>query len=194
MASGTRQGGRPRDFWFWFGEARGRRAVCAATVCLAALLAGEIFGTPGIHYSTWCLTPIPSTKTASKSCGTARGAAVSASMPAAARGRRKRNRRSRWRRSRRPPPRRNSRSSRTPATRGRAGWPGDFAAVVGSSGSPGRAIVGSTSPNGLGKVLKDGMADFAIVSLDSLLSSAKDDPEWMKRSPSSRVSPPKPWR
>jgi hypothetical protein len=59
----------------------------------------------------------------------------------------------------------------------------DFAAVMSASGSPGRAIVGSTSPNGLGKVLRSDVADFAIVSLDSLLSSAKGDSEWMKRAP-----------
>ena len=59
----------------------------------------------------------------------------------------------------------------------------DFATVMSASGAPGRAIVGSTSPNGLGKVLKTDMADFAIVSLDSLLSSAKGDPEWIKRVP-----------
>ena len=59
----------------------------------------------------------------------------------------------------------------------------DFATVMSANGAPGRAIVGSTSPNGLGKVLKTDMADFAIVSLDSLLSSAKGDPEWMKRAP-----------
>lgn len=59
----------------------------------------------------------------------------------------------------------------------------DFAGVMSASGAPGHAIVGSTSPNGLGKVLKTDMADFAIVSLDSLVSSAKGDPEWMKRSP-----------
>jgi NMT1-like family len=59
----------------------------------------------------------------------------------------------------------------------------DFAAVTSAAGAPGRAIVGSTSPNGLGKVLKSDMADFAILSLDSLLSSAKGDPEWMKRDP-----------
>jgi hypothetical protein len=59
----------------------------------------------------------------------------------------------------------------------------DFAAVMSASGSPGRAIVGATSPNGLGKILKTDMADFAIVSLDSLLSSAKGDAEWMKRAP-----------
>ena len=59
----------------------------------------------------------------------------------------------------------------------------DFATVMSASGAPGRAIVGSTSPNGLGKVLKTDVADFAIVSLDSLLSSAKGDPEWIKRVP-----------
>jgi TRAP-type uncharacterized transport system substrate-binding protein len=59
----------------------------------------------------------------------------------------------------------------------------DFATVMSTNGAPGRAIVGSTSPNGLGKVLKSDIADFAIVSLDSLLSSAKGDPEWMKRAP-----------
>jgi hypothetical protein len=66
----------------------------------------------------------------------------------------------------------------------------DFATVVGASGSPGRALVGSTSPNGLGKVLKTDMADFAIVSLDSLVSSAKGDPDWMKRSPFVARFPP----
>jgi TRAP-type uncharacterized transport system substrate-binding protein len=59
----------------------------------------------------------------------------------------------------------------------------DFATVMSASGTPGRAIVGSTSPNGLGKVLKGDVADFAIVSLDSLLSGAKGDSEWMKRAP-----------
>jgi TRAP-type uncharacterized transport system substrate-binding protein len=59
----------------------------------------------------------------------------------------------------------------------------DFATVMSASGTPGRVIVGSTSPNGLGKVLKGDMADFAIVSLDSLLSSAKGDSEWIKRAP-----------
>jgi hypothetical protein len=59
----------------------------------------------------------------------------------------------------------------------------DFATVMSTNGAPGRAIVGSTSPNGLGKVLKTDIADFAIVSLDSLLSSAKGDPEWIKRVP-----------
>ncbi len=59
----------------------------------------------------------------------------------------------------------------------------DFAAVMSSSGAPGHAIVGATSPNGLGKVVKADLADFAIVSLDSLVASAKGDPDWMKRAP-----------
>jgi len=66
----------------------------------------------------------------------------------------------------------------------------DFAAIMSANGATGRAIVGSTSPNGLGKIAKTDMADFAIVSLDSLLFSAKGDPEWMKRDPFvSRLAP-----
>jgi len=59
----------------------------------------------------------------------------------------------------------------------------DFAAVMSANGAPGRAIVGPTSPDGLGKVLKADIADFAIVSLDSLVAGAKGDAEWMKRVP-----------
>jgi uncharacterized protein len=59
----------------------------------------------------------------------------------------------------------------------------DFAAVMSANGAAGHAIVGPTSPDGLGRVLKTDLADFAIVSLDSLVSSAKGDPEWMKRVP-----------
>ncbi|HEX9169537.1 MAG TPA: TAXI family TRAP transporter solute-binding subunit [Roseiarcus sp.] len=59
----------------------------------------------------------------------------------------------------------------------------DFAAAMTASGSPGHAIAGPTSPDGLGKVLKTDLADFAIVSLDSLVSGAKGDSEWMKRVP-----------
>ena len=59
----------------------------------------------------------------------------------------------------------------------------DFAAVMSVSGAPGHAIVGATSPDGLGKVLKTDLADFAVVSLDSLVSGAKGDPEWIKRVP-----------
>jgi hypothetical protein len=59
----------------------------------------------------------------------------------------------------------------------------EFAAVMSASDAPGHAIVGPTSPDGLGRVLKTDLADFAFVSLDSLVSSAKGDPEWMKRVP-----------
>jgi hypothetical protein len=59
----------------------------------------------------------------------------------------------------------------------------DFAAVMSASGAAGHTIVGSTSPNGLSKVVKSDLADFAIVTLDSLVSSAKGDPEWIKRAP-----------
>ena len=71
----------------------------------------------------------------------------------------------------------------------------DFAAVMSASGAAGRAIVGSTSPNGLGKIAKTDMADFAIVSLDSILFSAKGDPEWTKRDPFvSRTCAPNFWK
>jgi hypothetical protein len=59
----------------------------------------------------------------------------------------------------------------------------DFAAVLTANGEAGRAIVGSTSPNGLYKVARSDVADIAIISLDSLLASAKGDPDWMKREP-----------
>jgi hypothetical protein len=59
----------------------------------------------------------------------------------------------------------------------------DFAAVLTTEGAAGRAIVGSTSPTGLTKVDRVDMADFAVVTLDTLASSAKTDPEWVKRSP-----------
>ncbi len=59
----------------------------------------------------------------------------------------------------------------------------DFAGVLTTNGAAGRAIVGSTSAPGLSKVSRADMADFAIVSLDSLVSAAKADPEWTKRAP-----------
>ena len=59
----------------------------------------------------------------------------------------------------------------------------DLASAMSVDGTQGRAIVGSTSPNGLAKVMRTDMADFAIVSLDSLISSAKADADWMKRAP-----------
>ncbi len=57
----------------------------------------------------------------------------------------------------------------------------DFAAVLSDSGETGRAIVGSTSPTGLAKVARAGMADFAVVTLDSVVDSAAADPAWVKR-------------
>jgi hypothetical protein len=59
----------------------------------------------------------------------------------------------------------------------------DFAAVLSDKGATGKALVGSTSPNGLAKAARTDMADFAIVSLDSLLASAKSDADWPKRAP-----------
>jgi hypothetical protein len=59
----------------------------------------------------------------------------------------------------------------------------DFASVLSDDGEAGRAIVGSTSPNGLAKVAKAGLADFAVVTLDSVVNSAEGDPEWVKRAP-----------
>jgi hypothetical protein len=59
----------------------------------------------------------------------------------------------------------------------------DFAAVMSDKAAPGKALIGSTSPNGLAKAARTDMADFAIVSLDSLLASAKSDPDWPKRAP-----------
>ncbi len=59
----------------------------------------------------------------------------------------------------------------------------DFAAVLTAEGDAGRAIVGSTSPTGLAKVTKTDMADFAVATLDSLVASARADPDWVKRAP-----------
>ena len=59
----------------------------------------------------------------------------------------------------------------------------DFAAVLSDKGAAGRAIVGSTSPNGLAKAARTDMADFAVVTLNSLIAGAKADPEWPKRAP-----------
>jgi hypothetical protein len=59
----------------------------------------------------------------------------------------------------------------------------DFASVMSAQGAAGRAIVGSTSPGGLDKVSRADLADFAIVTLDALMSSAKTEPDWMRRSP-----------
>jgi hypothetical protein len=59
----------------------------------------------------------------------------------------------------------------------------DFTAVLNDKGAPGRALVGSTSPMGLLKVTRTDMADFAIVTLDSAIVSAKADPDWPKKTP-----------
>ena len=59
----------------------------------------------------------------------------------------------------------------------------DFVAVLNDKGAAGRAIVGPTSPTGLARASRSDMADFAVVTLDSLLSSVKEDPDWTKRTP-----------
>ena len=64
-----------------------------------------------------------------------------------------------------------------------SGMARDFAAVLSDKGAPGRAIVGATSPNGVAKVTKTGMADFAIVPLDTAIVANKDDKNWIARDP-----------
>jgi TRAP-type uncharacterized transport system substrate-binding protein len=59
----------------------------------------------------------------------------------------------------------------------------DFAAALSGKGAPGKAIVGSTSPNGLEKVARTDMADFAVVTLDSLAVGVKSDSDLPKRTP-----------
>ena len=59
----------------------------------------------------------------------------------------------------------------------------DFTAILNDKGAVGRAIVGSTSPTGLAKVARANMADFAIVTLDTAIASAKNDPDWVKKAP-----------
>lgn len=59
----------------------------------------------------------------------------------------------------------------------------DLVQVVGDQGAQGRAIVGSTAPTGVLKVMRADMADFAIVTLDSLEVSVKYQPDWGKRVP-----------
>lgn len=59
----------------------------------------------------------------------------------------------------------------------------DFAETVGGDGGQGRAIVGSTAPTGVAKVMRADMADFAIVTLDSLAVSVKYQPDWPKKVP-----------
>ncbi len=59
----------------------------------------------------------------------------------------------------------------------------EFVEVLGDEGAQGRAIVGSTAPTGVAKVMRTDMADFAIVTLDSLAVSIKYQPDWPKRVP-----------
>ncbi len=59
----------------------------------------------------------------------------------------------------------------------------DFVEVVNDQGGQGRAIVGSTAPTGVLKVMRVDMADFAIVTLDSLAVSVKYQSDWSKRVP-----------
>ena len=59
----------------------------------------------------------------------------------------------------------------------------DVVQVVSDQGAQGRAIVGSTAPTGVLKVMRADMADFAIVTLDSLEVSVKYQPDWGKRVP-----------
>ena len=59
----------------------------------------------------------------------------------------------------------------------------DFVAVLSEKGGSGRAIVATTSPNGLSRAAKNGIADFAIVSLDTAIVSAKADANWTARDP-----------
>jgi len=59
----------------------------------------------------------------------------------------------------------------------------EFVEVLDQQGAQGRAIVGSTAPTGVAKVMHGDMADFAIVTLDSLAVSVKYQPDWPKRTP-----------
>jgi uncharacterized protein len=59
----------------------------------------------------------------------------------------------------------------------------DFASVLADKGAAGRAIVGSTSSGGVARVAKSGIADFAIVPLDTAIVAAKADPNWVARDP-----------
>ena len=59
----------------------------------------------------------------------------------------------------------------------------DFAEVLNDKGATGRAIVGSTSPTGIAKVMRTDMADFAIVTFDTLAVGVKYQPDWPKRAP-----------
>ena len=57
----------------------------------------------------------------------------------------------------------------------------ELVAALTDQGVQGRTIVGSTAPTGIAKVMRGDMADFAIVTLDSLGVSLKYQPDWPKR-------------
>ena len=59
----------------------------------------------------------------------------------------------------------------------------EFVDVLAEQGEQGRAIVGSTAPTGVARVMRTDMADFAVVTLDSLAVSVKYQPDWPKRVP-----------
>jgi hypothetical protein len=189
MTSGTRQGGRPTFLYFGLGKLgrRPRRAVCAvAGLSLAVLLAGGDlaaeaqkipygmvpYGRPVykngkriLWHGAWRGSALG--RYARQSVAPAAAKPILALAPE----------------STQPAVAKEFTVLADPGDARASRMAKDFATVMSANGAPGRAIVGPTSPNGLGKVLKSDMADFAIVSLDSLLSSAKGDGEWMKRSP-----------
>ncbi len=59
----------------------------------------------------------------------------------------------------------------------------DYAEVLNDMGAAGRAIVGTTSPTGIAKVMRTDMADFAIVTFDTLTVGMKYAPDWPQRAP-----------
>ena len=59
----------------------------------------------------------------------------------------------------------------------------DYAEVLNDKGAAGRAIVGTTSPTGIAKVMRTDMADFAIVTFDTLAVGVKYAPDWPQRAP-----------
>jgi hypothetical protein len=59
----------------------------------------------------------------------------------------------------------------------------DFADVLSDKGAAGRAIVGPTSPTGIAKVMRTTLADFAIVTFDTLAVGVKYAPDWPQHVP-----------
>ena len=188
MASGTRQGGRPKFLWVGLGKLgrgpRGGAIRSAAVLGFAMLLASEGLAAESKKPPSGMVSynrPVFKNGVRVLWHGAWRGSA------------------GKFARNERPAPAITAATPPTPPPQPPAAKefsvladPGDvmasrmakdFAAVMTASGAPGHVMVGPTSPDGLGKVLKTEMADFSIVSLDSLLSSAKGDPEWMKRVP-----------